>query len=63
MSNEHLLYSVGNNKATGFISPEATLIYLTNTNTGSAIFSVEDLARIIVAHQRRARIARSDAKK
>lgn len=49
-----LLYKQGTSEARGFINPAHSLLYLYNTDQDTfVIFSIGDLAAIIVAHQKR----------
>jgi len=56
------LWRLGKTAADGFIDPEANLVYIRNDDDplGGVILSVEDMAKIIVAHQARRRISRRD---
>ena len=57
------LWRLGKTAADGFINPEHSLVYIRNDDDpfGGVILSVEDMAKIIVAHQARRRISKRTA--
>ena len=57
-----VLWQLGDIVATGFLSPQADLLYLGRKDNpfGGVILTVEDLARISVGHQTRKRRAVRD---
>ena len=59
-----VLWELGNIVATGFLSPQADLLYLGRKDNpfGGVILTVEDLAAIIVGHQKRKRHASLELK-
>ncbi len=56
------LWSLGHTIATGFIDSKASLIYIGHDDNpfGGVIVSVEDLAAIIVGHQKRRRLVKQE---